>query len=116
MTNCFLKFRLMRKGLCFRAFSSEVDAGSREENAKKQKLRVISRFNQNGNCSKAMRIKNPAFSCRIEKQLYGEERILELIVQTSANNAALGFLGKVIECACSSSGTIAGSNGVILLA
>jgi putative addiction module antidote len=28
-----------------------VDAGSREENAKKQQLRVISRFNQNGNCS-----------------------------------------------------------------
>jgi hypothetical protein len=35
----------------FRAFSSEVDTGSREENAKKQKLRVIPRFNQNGNCS-----------------------------------------------------------------
>jgi hypothetical protein len=34
-----------------RAFSSEVDTGSLEENAKKQKLRVISRFNQNGNCS-----------------------------------------------------------------
>jgi uncharacterized MAPEG superfamily protein len=29
-----------------------VDTGSREENAKKQKLRVISRFNQNRNCSK----------------------------------------------------------------
>ncbi|HTV33521.1 MAG TPA: NAD-dependent epimerase/dehydratase family protein [Methylocella sp.] len=45
-----------------RAFSSEVDAGSRHENATIQRLKSISRFNRNGKCSAAAARKVPTRS------------------------------------------------------
>jgi hypothetical protein len=44
-----------------RAFSSEVDTGSREENASKQKARALFRFNRNGKGSSDLRIDIPAW-------------------------------------------------------
>src|ERR1700677_2130346 len=50
-----LEWESPRLSRCFssRAFSSEVDAGSREENASKQKARATFRFYRNVKCSSA---------------------------------------------------------------
>jgi hypothetical protein len=46
-----------------RAFSSEVDTGSREENASKQESRDPFRFNRNGKSSGAPRFASSVFAC-----------------------------------------------------
>src|SRR5882762_2312170 len=53
-----------------RAFSSEVDAGSREENASKQKDRAPFRFNRNGKGSSAKW--RPVFPATNAKRLRGD--------------------------------------------
>jgi hypothetical protein len=68
---------MMLAGIEASAFSSEVDTGSREENASKQKSRAPFRFNRNGKGSGAAHSDPRTFKCpncdHVEKRLIASD-------------------------------------------
>jgi len=84
-----LNRRSKRRGHRSRAFSSEVETGSRKENASNQESRAPFRFNRNGNGS------SPRFSRRLAAPLAAASLVIACLIGPTAAAQAQGAVRSV---------------------